>query len=325
MSTEHIAQYPRSKRAFLYWLEELEIQVAQVDTQALDKSHLTRTVRTSTFMLEALFRLHKKRDAFFETGLRLIKSLEDSIGAYDYHHTMFEYALGMNVPTHVVARIETHFKKAEQTLQHLLSTLWQTSPPFDELRAGIYAFDFGSIKEDQRFLRKRLKKRIEKVIALEPDFTDLEEGLHEYRRQVRWFPMYFYALRGLLRFNNSHPVEAFRPLILTPLAQSKYGQLDESDPAASPILMSQSLYLGFSKLISQLGDIKDSGQIFEYFENILVEDFNLSKTTAHTQVAQWFGLPKHLMSQIKAQGHQLYRQAEAQKLFTHLRHVFKKK
>lgn len=313
---------PRSRVVFLDWLKLLGDQLQDQRTRELDPSFLVRSVRTTAFMLEALFRLHKKQDVFFKNGLRLIKSLEDAIGAYDYQLTMLETLHAMNISKPVVQAAYPNLEESKRSLAQSLDVLWIDAPTISEMVTQVQHYDFGDHEKNRRFLQSRIQKRIQKVMTKTYDFTDLEDGIHEYRRQLRWFPMYFYALKGLLVFDESHPIKIYQPLIHSPLADSAYGKLPNALLEQNPITISQSLYLGLSQLIGLLGDVKDNGQLFEYTEQLLISDFGYHSEDAHTKACSLFGLPPHFIEQIKAQGYDLHRRAQQAALLENLQAVF---
>jgi len=128
-----------------------------------------------------------------------------------------------------------------------------------------------SEKADARAWRKTLASMCRKVAAMDLDMDNLEEGLHELRRQVRWIPITMISLDGLVQLDPSFdPIASLAALKSDPIAESEFGKLKSSPHERMTIEASQSLYLELSRVIKAMGKVKDRGQLIEGSAHALI-------------------------------------------------------
>jgi hypothetical protein len=226
---------------------------------------MKQDVRAHAFMLEGLCRLYRVRAGkhakrLLEDQLDVIKELEDAIGAYGYAMDM--QAVVTNADT---TRAVEHSRRALDALR----TSWAT-PTRVQAIVLAFAAAIAEADDDVRHVRKCLRtllKDIDDDIA-DLDMDELEDGIHELRRQLRWIPIVMIALNGLVVLNpKGDPIPALAALKKTPLATSRFGQLPASSLETTPIAVPQSLFLELSRTIDVLGKLKDEGQRAEQQHN----------------------------------------------------------
>jgi hypothetical protein len=206
--------------------------------------------RAHVFMIQALLRLYedcgKAKDV--EKRLKQVKELEDALGAVTYANDM------------QAAGAKADPKKATQALLDVLHDGWLTGKRARQLTELFSSMDvLHDVDKDRAFVKTALAALAKKIEKADLDMNDLEEGIHELRRKLRWLPITMMALDGLVVLDPSRdPLPELAALKQLPIATSRFGMLPK--PEANGILLPQSLFLELSRVIAALGDIKDRGQ-----------------------------------------------------------------
>jgi hypothetical protein len=135
--------------------------------------------------------------------------------------------------------------------------------------------------------------------------NELEEGIHSYRRQIRWFGIYAEASDGLFELREDrHPIAKYKSGLDSDLAKSKYCQLPPPNPQLNTVSYSKSLYVATMESVLALGDIKDRGELLEGLAHSYVEcGHSPSLKEARVLVESLTG---YNAEQIQTQAHHLY-------------------
>jgi len=280
----------RTKDASLFWeapLARLDAGLAMVRAKS-PQSGLERfpswrswraDVRTPAFLLQGISRVFIKtsgknqKEDFEELCLRF-KLLEDALGRIDAGaifaeksqkswkpgatvqnvlHEQCVHAIGQG---DAILREEGWLDTSEAgavagIVEHLESLEWQKPGKFRK-----------SLLEFLVELCFSLEKR---MIGGEFDLADLEGGVHEIRRRLRWISIYAAAFSGLIRLDSqqdsaSDLVRYARSDVLG----SKYINLPAPVSGAvedfKPIVLPWDSWVALSSVIQDLGAIKDRGQ-----------------------------------------------------------------
>ena len=136
---------------------------------------------------------------------------------------------------------------------------------------------------DVDFLRHEIARRLEKLQTRELDMEKLEKGIHELRRQLRWFPIYLTALDGIAVLDNGrNPIPEYESLLRDPVAESAYALLPSSNREPVPFPISRSAFVANTKYVAELGDLKETGQLID----ALVRALRLSGAVAGKKKAR---------------------------------------
>src|SRR5690606_25613405 len=160
----------------------------------------------------------------------------------------------------------------------LLSKDWL---PNDEARVPLFAdllgtlsrLEFEGYRKDRKTVIGEIRRRLRKLEDTSLDMFELQgnRGLHELRRQLRWIPIYCVALDGLIQTDATyHPIKSYVELVDSDIAKSPYARLPEPTREDKPVLVSLSLFLANTHFISELGRLKDSGEMVEGVEHALL-------------------------------------------------------
>lgn len=117
--------------------------------------------------------------------------------------------------------------------------------------------------KDRDFILESLAKQSEDVVKRDLDMMELEDGVHELRRIVRWILMYSSSLDGLIQVGSpaAHcSVAAYKDIHKTPISNSKYVIMPPATHEPKPCALSACLIFATAKVVKDLGDIKDEGQ-----------------------------------------------------------------
>ncbi|MBY0316252.1 MAG: hypothetical protein K2Q26_12065 [Bdellovibrionales bacterium] len=226
--------------------------------------------RIAAFNLQALAKIYKDEASLFPELREDAKDLEDAIGEFKKWDDMLEAAKKKGN----LEKIKSLTAKRQEGLTALGEVLYArnskgkswlaknaTDTKISYYREKLSKYDWGSEEEDKSFVIRRLSKALKKISETDFDFTYLEEGdgLHEFRRELRWFAIEAQVLNGLVTFDpaNTCTNSAYRPLLTQPIAKSKYATLPVNPKVGSPCRISKCLFLGVADLVDKVGKIKD--------------------------------------------------------------------
>lgn len=256
---------------FEKWFSLIEHTLQSSKDPQIIAQELTRDLsRIATFHIQALAKIYKEQDEWFEKLQEDSKELEDIIGQYKKWSDILS-AAEVHVSADKLNQLKSNKQKSMVLLIELLTAedkkgrSWIAVPPrvskIEHYRKKLLESHWGTEKEDFQFVVQRLILSAEKINSTEFDFSALEEGngLHEFRRQLRWLTLRMQALDGVFVFtqdkicSNSN----YAPLLTLPIAKSKYAQLPVNPKVKIYCPVSQCLFLGVSELVEQVGFVKD--------------------------------------------------------------------
>jgi hypothetical protein len=132
--------------------------------------------------------------------------------------------------------------------------------------------DMRGYESDRQHALERLSKIMEKIATGSYDMTEPATGIHELRRNIRWLPIDIEALNGLVVLDDKlNPVEAYKPMLQTDLARSKFVNLPPPTREPEPLHVSKSLYTAMMDTVLKLGDIKDRYEPLMIIANLYVK------------------------------------------------------
>jgi hypothetical protein len=101
------------------------------------------------------------------------------------------------------------------------------------------------------------------------DMNDLEAGVHELRRKVRWFSLYAAALDGavVLDPDVAPPTKGWSRYLGEAVVNSPFNRLPAPGAGVDPLTLPAPLFYALSWAIAELGRIKDAAQETEVVEH----------------------------------------------------------
>ncbi len=233
---------------------------------------LKNDARTHLFMLQSLVRLYapQAKTKAHDKRLTQVKELEDALGTCGYCDDMIAMATSARASPAVLQLLRGNATAARADAEVVLQAGWRiadgSSRRLKKLVEHFASLDtmsghIGDEDRDASFVRNQLRGHLRDVDEADYDMDDLEEGIHELRRQLRWIPITLMALDGLVVLDAAtDPIAELTALKRSASATSRFGVLPTSAREMHCIKWSQSLFLELSRTIDVLGAIKDRGQ-----------------------------------------------------------------
>ncbi|TKB95971.1 hypothetical protein [Pedobacter cryophilus] len=268
MQTETIFE---GLKRFNYQIDKLEILLilaAKSKNPAL--SLYNSKARPVVFNLEALSRIYKNlhNKKRFERMQLAFKTLEDQLGKIDYYESYIkEFTVQENFPKVLLDNLTNHYHQEIENLDKILKNeQWidENQTKLNIIKKELADASWKSAEKDRKKIAKFL---IEEIDEIEDDyktgalnFADLEHGVHEFRRQIRWISIYALVLNGLIQLK---PAEEIKPELERYLTKetinSPFNKLPEAKEGVAPIYIDTSYFYALSWLIAKGGDLKDEG------------------------------------------------------------------
>ncbi len=267
-----------------------------------------RDARGALFHLQALSRIyrktHKKDRETFDVFRHLFKEIEDALGRINYHEEMGAAARQLGAPEAVVGYFVGGYHAELQNLtRRLRDSGWLAVegaevgfPALEEILDDLDRVRWRKDRKDRRrivsFLIAALDKVLEKGGATGTglDFDDLEHGVHEFRRTVRWVSIYPQALGGLCRLVREDRLDSDLAVYHPPqVVESGFCRYSRDDRETESIELEASLLFAFTYLIGALGDLKDRGQLAEALEHAFERTGVATGEECQARVAELLG------------------------------------
>ena len=241
---------------------------------------LAKDGRGPAFALEGLAKLYDKHypDELTST-FDFAKRLEDNIGRYvdATGHRTYATELAWKTPSgsppnDVIAHLEQEIEEARHALEAvLIKDRWVATNERGELIPGaspraqliqkkIDAIEWHGPNQDRLDVLETFRKHLQKkIVDRDWDFTELQSGVHELRRRMRWPMIWLHALDGMFVGTNQS-IEGLDGIKRNrSVTESPYTKLPPVS-AQYPILLPKTGYYWLSNLVENLGLVKDVGE-----------------------------------------------------------------
>lgn len=248
---------------FEKWLAPLEKSLLTDSPEEAADNLIVGKARVLTFNLQALGKLYGDENKKFTKFKKDFKEIEDGIGEYKKWRDILEEAQARGASASQLKKLQKKMEAGKYALVKLLDKEnWVKAKKIKKYRKFLNQYEFGSYKKDKQFVLGLLIDTLEKLAVTEFDMSILEHGngLHELRREIRWYLIDAKVLNGLIRYNDTPEVcsiSRYSKLHSQPIASSKYAVLYKSPLEKSPCLISQCLFLAIVQKVDQFGDYKD--------------------------------------------------------------------
>jgi hypothetical protein len=287
---------PHAQRRFLQQLNAVQqaLQKASALQEKLSPETLPAQIfyrqngRTPMFLLQGLSRVYENLELDDKLFPRLkleSKIIEDAFGAIDFWCVVAKKANLWSLPNLAQAASMKHFEACGRAWSWLEARDWvnhryqeqdEEEEEF-ELTANLFArklkkVDWLSPKKEHRelthWLIEELTETQEKIAAL--DLSHIEHGLHEARRQVRWFSIYSSALTGgIVLDRDAKAPENWDTYLTKEIVENPFNKLAEPEEDDRPISIPAPLFYALSYVIDRLGAIKDRAQWTETMHHLI--------------------------------------------------------
>lgn len=230
--------------------------------------------RNVIFRLEALCRLYREihNKKFFDKWYKEFKALEDTLGAMDHHDAMQKEFTGYKPLKKSSDQILTKcFEEEAGFLNDVLKNNgWLNGEALGEFLTGLKKIEWLETEEDSyayvKAVRKEVKKLDKKYRSGEFDLNLLEEGLHDFRRKIRWISIYASTSNGILQLRQVKEIpKSLEKYCTDDVVKSPFNILTKAAKGQKTIYLSAPHFYALSWLIQHLGDLKDIGLRHETF------------------------------------------------------------
>ena len=204
------------------------------------------------------------------------------IGQFDFASSILKGNDKWQFPDEVKNQILIQYGFALGTLEECLLQLgWITRGKnviqyddfgFYYLKSALKEISFPSSKKEKKQVLQLFKNICldidEDIREKKIDLTHIEDGIHEFRRDIRWLSIYASALRGKVILSNNPETDPFQDFITPNNIDAKYNTLIINEDEKNILTFQQGGFYALGALISDLGNIKDKGLITEYLMHL---------------------------------------------------------
>jgi hypothetical protein len=267
--------------------------------------------RTPLFMLEALSRLyrdlHNKKK--FQKLRDEFKFLEDALGSIDYYECYAKSFLEHpNVPVNIREYMQAQGREKIQGLNdYLVKEKWigEKANKIKKLKSTLKEIDWMAPKEEMKAIRDFYEDEIEEIKDAAKDiakgFTEMENEVHEFRRDLRWLSIYPHALNGSMQtLDSGLSAEATAEYLAPEILQSKYNVMPDAGDNKWFLLLEKNYFYALSWLIAELGKIKDEGLKYYAATEAYQQIEALAPKEARQKAMDMFGAQENNIQQLLA-------------------------
>ncbi len=339
----------RSAERFLKWgaVVSEKLNVSR-DPSAVVDAAMDKDVRRQVFLVEGLFKMYRKEMPELVPQYEAIKAFEDSLGAYSYARGMVKLAEEKGLDPKIKAHLAHESAAAREALTKVVADGWIPDeqgrvPAIADMVEALAKADFGTYEEDRQFLRAELEdivKDLDRDMKLDADeggydLTQLQGpiGLHEFRRDIRWFSVCAEAVDGLVQLTTErNPVKEYKNLIITDendpkfvsdLSTSKFVKLPTAERENGAFEIPLSLYTANMKGVLDFGGAKDGGEEIEGIAHALQaigEADDLASAMA--KATEMLGYPATYFDDALKKGQEMFEEMKDNKLYKALKKEF---
>jgi hypothetical protein len=240
------------KRFYPLVMELKKIFFEIKDEKDISLSLYRSDARRVLFYLEALIKIYKKISdrELFDNLKNQFKTLENLLGKIEFYDAYWkEFSETPAFPTTALNLVKQKYIDALKNLDdHLEQESWTKDIDFkfDIIFADLERISWPSNEQDTQMVAKVLSKQTKKIIKKytsgELDFNQLEAGLHEFRRKIRWFSIQAQALDGLIQLIDDDFKEALKFYRTPEVLASKFKILPKAKNPENSIHISQSAF-----------------------------------------------------------------------------------
>lgn len=314
--------------------ETLLQQIASLLTLAAETKDpamylFTNDLRTPLFYLEGLSRIYAAtgpQKKTFKKLLQKFKLLEDMLGSIDYYEDLNKkLSKKSNLPEFIKSHFLVPGKNAVSDLNEVLTHFdWLNGKQLEEIQQDLAAVNWKDAKEEHKRLKQFYEDEITKITTFanngDPSFSDMEDGIHELRRKLRWLSIYAHALQGAVQLVDIEKERSSLDSYLSDtVLNSPFNKLREVPDDTIPLLLSKYNFYALSWIIGRLGELKDEGlimlslaQAFSQTQVVQNEEEALQKAT------EALGENTTPLAELLAEGNRITRQFFKDKVLKHL-------
>ncbi|HMU72236.1 MAG TPA: hypothetical protein PKD93_05835, partial [Ferruginibacter sp.] len=121
-------------------------------------------------------------------------------------------------------------------------------------------------------------------------FENVEKDVHELRRMLRWLSIYPQALKGCIQLSQAKKSPAYLSKYLTKaITGSPYNVMPDAGDLRYFLLLDKNRFYALSWMISELGNLKDSGLRLEVIKEALIQSGSTDEKAALIKARSFLG------------------------------------
>lgn len=241
---------------FEVWMDTLQKSVEGSDSGVSGVENLKSNPksRIAAFNLQALGMLYSEISLEFNVLKKEFKKIEDGLGQIDKWNN--------------IGNDKNREKATKKFADVLEKEGWiksGESSKINKIKKDL-KLALEQLPDSDTQLVRKLADDLGRINSTSYDFSILEagNGLHEFRRQIRWFMIESQVLNGLITF--AKPMDAcgtpeYETLLSLPIAKSKYSTLSSNPALSKTCPISQCYFVALSDAVEKLGSIKDQAEM----------------------------------------------------------------
>ncbi len=256
--------------------------------------------RTPLFMLEGLAKLYagihnKKKFTKLKAHFKL---LEDAIGQIDYYDAFAkEFAGNKKIPATVVSYLQAQSREKIQSLNEILTEkdwIGAGKSRMEKIRKKLKKADWLDEPKDVEGIRDFYFSSINGILEFSNQknfhFENVEKDVHELRRMLRWLSIYPQALKGCIQLSQAKKSPAYLSKYLTKaITGSPYNVMPDAGDLRYFLLLDKTRFYALSWMISELGNLKDSGLRLEVIKEALIQSGSTDEKAALIKARSFLG------------------------------------
>jgi hypothetical protein len=295
----------KGQERFNNYLNQLQVLLTKAAKQKNPALWLYRNnARTPLFMLEGLAKIYtglhnKKRFTKLKENFKL---LEDTLGAIDYYDCIAKnLASNKKIPATIINYLHAEFREKIQYLNEILvDKKWTGSAESritkiqQKLSSANWLEEEEEITAIQEFYGESIYDIIEFMQGTKCQFDNIETGVHELRRKLRWLSIYPQALKGCVQL--AKPKVSIKHLgkyCTKEITNSPFNKMPDAGDCKYLLLLDQTYFYALSWMIAELGKIKDNGLNVVAIKEALHASSTISEALAYKKAYQLLGA-KHI-------------------------------
>ena len=222
------------------------------------------------FQLESLARVYEKYDQSFFKSLRAeFKSIEDQIGYVDLQISLKNKAAELKL-----SDIENYYSKRQAEGEGKLIALFAdwNDKKVESVRKKVVDYsDWLPGKKDRKFLVDKIHDELRDLAKDSENFKfdqpEIEQGLHELRRRIRWIVIEVLSLNHVVTYEKESSLPGgvdnwFQELLAQDpdILNNKYMKIDDS-AIKKPVLIPLQMHGIITKIVGTIGKLKDASEL----------------------------------------------------------------
>lgn len=246
-----------------------QMQTVMDDKEAVSFKLYKSGARTPLFMLESLARIHRgiHNKKMFGRLYETFKLPEDLLGAIDYYHVLhLDFRKNKSVSKAVMNYFAEGQVNAIAAMDKMLKKeKWlKKQKKFKKINSKLEKADWMDHPEERSSIAEFMISEIQdiksKLLKGELSCNDIESGVHELRRKLRWLSIYPASLNGLIQLEKQKNIPSNLKKYATEReVNSPFNKFPAAPKGIKPIKFTDSHFYGLSWMIAELGRLKDIG------------------------------------------------------------------